>query len=206
MRHRANTKKQQRRLEARNEGPAEPVGRRSMVRFGLVQPWRWLAVWNPSASSTFIVGIVLHRRTRCGEVFATIAPLMALRAAPAPTSNKPSLQGRVILIVQRSWLIARNLASAFEAKGARVLSTNNTRSAAEFVDEPGLSAAIVDSARRAICKKLSQRDIPFVVYTGRERIDDECADGPTIRKPASAEVIVATVKRLLSSKRRHLAE
>ena len=129
---------------------------------------------------------------------------MALRAERAPISNNPSLQGKVILIVQRSWLIARTLASAFEAKGARVLSTNNTRSAAALLDEPGLAAAIVDSDRRAICKRLSERDIPFVVYTGRERIHDECAEGPTVRKPQRAEVIVAIVERLLSSKRRYL--
>jgi hypothetical protein len=78
------------------------------------------------------------------------------------------------------------------------LSANNTRSAAALADEPGLSAAIVDSDSRAICKKLSQRDIPFIVYTGRERVDDECAEGLTVRKPESAEAIVATVKRLLS--------
>ena len=125
-------------------------------------------------------------------------PLMALRAEPAPTSYDPSLHEKVILIVQRRWLIARSLANAFEANGARVLSANNTRSAMALADEPGLSAAILDSASRAICKKLQQRDIPFIVYTGREPIDDECADGLTVQKPESAEVIVATVKRLLS--------
>ena len=126
------------------------------------------------------------------------SPLMALRAAPAPTSNNRSLQGEVILIVQRRWLIARDLATAFEANGARVLSTNNPTSAAALADEPGLSAAILDSDSRAVCKKLLQRDIPFIVYTGRHHDDDECAGGPTVGKPASADVIVATVKRLLS--------
>ena len=141
-----------------------------------------------------------QRRTRCGDAIATIVfshgtPSRARTDTQQPFSPRKGHPDR-----QRSWLIARNLASAFEAQGARVLSTNNTRSAAAFVDEPGLSVAIVDSARRVICKRLSQRDIPFVVYTGRERMDDECAEGPTIHKPASTEVIVATVKRLLSSR------
>ena len=117
---------------------------------------------------------------------------------PTPTSYNPSLHGKVILIVQRLWLIARSLATAFEANGARVLSANNTRSAVALADEPGLSAAVLDSESRAICKKLLQRDIPFVVYSGREHIDDECAQGLTVRKPESTEAIVTTVTRLLS--------
>ena len=122
---------------------------------------------------------------------------MALRTAAAPTANNRSFQGKIILIVQRRWLIARNLAVAFKSNGAFVLSTNNPTSAATLADAPGLSAAVLDSDSRAICKKLLERDIPFVVYTGREGIHDECAEAPTVKKPESAEVVVAIVKGLV---------
>ena len=39
-----------------------------------------------------------------------------------------------------------------------------------------------------------------MIYTGSNRIDGECAEGSTVQKPESAEVIVATLQRLLSSK------
>src|SRR5262245_3651036 len=45
---------------------------------------------------------------------------------PSPKDNP--LHGRVILIVQRAWIIARTLADAFQAKGAQVVMTKNTQS------------------------------------------------------------------------------
>jgi len=38
-----------------------------------------------------------------------------------PNRNSHSLQGRAVLIVQRTWLLASALADAFEEKGAKAI-------------------------------------------------------------------------------------
>ena len=73
------------------------------------------------------LNVIAHKRTSHGTP----------KQEPAPASHNLPLQGKVILIVQRrSGSIARNLATALEANGACVQSTNNIKSAAAFVDEP----------------------------------------------------------------------
>jgi DNA-binding response OmpR family regulator len=111
-----------------------------------------------------------------------------------------SLLRCVILIVQRKWAIAHVLSAAFEANDARVLLANNARTALALADAPDLSAAVLDSESRRVCKRLAERSVPFVLYTGREHIDDECAEGATVRKPATSEAVVLAVKQQLLSK------
>jgi DNA-binding response OmpR family regulator len=115
----------------------------------------------------------------------------------APASQERILfVGRVILIVQRRWLLARSLSSAFEAKGARVLLANNADSGVALADHPHLAAAVLDGQSLQLCRKLGKGSIPFVVYTGLAHVDVD--DATTIvRKPASAKQVVASVQRLL---------
>ena len=108
-----------------------------------------------------------------------------------------SLSGRAVLIVQRGWFVSRALASAFEAEGARVLRANSVRSSRPLVEQPDLTCAVLDSESRELCRRLKSRGIPFIMYTGREDIDAECAGAPVIKKPAKAQEVVALVKRLL---------
>ena len=110
-----------------------------------------------------------------------------LRRSP----KRNSLHGRLILIVQRRWIIARALADAFEARGAEVVMAKN--SLFDLVDLPNLSAAVLDSASGDL-RHRSAREIPFVLYTAREQTDD----APIIRKPAPAADVVAHVEKLLS--------
>jgi hypothetical protein len=51
------------------------------------------------------------------------------------------------------------------------------------------------------CARLKERDIPFVIYSGFSKIDGVCADGPLVKKAASADELIATVEGLLASKR-----
>ena len=116
----------------------------------------------------------------------------------AELSGTAFLKGRVILIVQRVWVIASALASAFEANGAQVLLATNSRSGlAALADHPHLSAAVLDSRSRELCRQLEVRGIPFLLYTGRDQIGDECAGAPIVRKPASPADVVDRVERLL---------
>ena len=108
--------------------------------------------------------------------------------------------GCVVLIVQRKWAIARDLSAAFEANDARVLLANNARAALALAEAPGLCAAVLDSESRPVCKRLAERSIPFIVYSGREHIDHECAEGSILRKPATSKAVVAAVMQQLLSK------
>jgi DNA-binding response OmpR family regulator len=105
--------------------------------------------------------------------------------------------GRSILIVQKQWAIARDLVFAFETKGARVLSTRDAAVGLELANDPDLAAAVLDSDSAQLCRLLDEKRIPHVVYSGSEQHDDACAGATLILKPASAEVVVASVERLL---------
>jgi len=114
------------------------------------------------------------------------------------TTQGGSLDGRVVLIVQRLWVVANALARAFEANGAQVLLATNSRSGLALADHPNLSAAVLDSGSRELCRQLEARGIPFLFYTGRDRINDEFATAPIIRKPASPAEVVDGVEQLLT--------
>jgi len=103
-----------------------------------------------------------------------------------------SLEGLVILIFQRGWVIARSLANALEAEGARVLLS------ATVPEHPQPSAAILDSHRLELCQQLKANGVPFLLYTGNQWVHDECAGALIVRKPASPADVVEAVKRLLT--------
>ena len=108
-----------------------------------------------------------------------------------------SLHGRMVLIVQR-WIVASALATAFEANGARVLLAANSRAGLALADHPDLSAAVVDTGSRELCRHFEARGIPFLFYTGHDRIDGDFATTPIIRKPAPPADVVEGMRRLLT--------
>ena len=119
----------------------------------------------------------------------------------------PIFQGRSILVVEDEALIALDVAEEFEKRGARVKVANSQRQAVQLVEADGLSAAILDHGLKdgdslALCKRLQERGIPFVIYSGYRDIDVEsaCLTAPFIEKPASMEVLVATVEALLKGR------
>ena len=118
-------------------------------------------------------------------------------ATVSACQNNNPFVGRSILIVQKQWGIARNLALAFEAKGARVLSTRDAAVGLELANDPDLAAAVLDSDSAQLCRLLDEKRIPHVVYSGSEQLDDACAGATVILKPASADEVVASVERLL---------
>jgi DNA-binding response OmpR family regulator len=107
------------------------------------------------------------------------------------------LFGRLILIVQQQWIIARQLALAFEAKRARVLSAREAAVGLKLADDPDLAAAVLDSHSAQLCRLLDEKKVPYVVHSGSVQLDDECALAIVIPKPATAEEVVASVEHLL---------
>jgi len=115
------------------------------------------------------------------------------------------LVGRVILVIEDEPLIALDIQDAFEDAGAKTITARTLASALSAVENPALSAAIVDHAlgdndSSELCERLTERAVPFVTYSGFAHRDGACAGAKHVNKPASPSVLVATVTGLLASR------
>lgn len=68
-----------------------------------------------------------------------------------------------------------------------------------------MSAAILDFGLRdgdsgVLCARLTERGIPFVVYTGYDQVHEACLAGVLVRKPAVPDTLVNAVAQLLEQK------
>ena len=116
-----------------------------------------------------------------------------------------ALAGRSILIVEDEPLIALEVHAAFRAAGASIISAADSKEALRMIGLPDLSAAVVDinlgdgDDCSAVCKRLSERGIPFVFYTGEARADilRKWPDAPILTKLADMQRIVEVVARVL---------
>ena len=113
--------------------------------------------------------------------------------------NADPLYGRSILIVEDEALIALDIADALTLRGARVIVTSSIKGALEYVEQGGVSAAIVDRALTdglctPICEQLNARAIPFIMHSGYSDLDAPCLSGIHIPKPASPSDITATIE------------
>ena len=116
--------------------------------------------------------------------------------------QRPTLQGRSILIVEDEPLITMDLTLALEHTGASVTSTNTLKHALLLVENDGLSAAILDHAlggdkSSLLYKRLNERGIPFIIYSGYPNIDGATHGALHINKPASHAVLVAATEELI---------
>src|SRR5436190_6048091 len=114
------------------------------------------------------------------------------------------LDGKVILVVEDEPLVALDVIKALRSAGARVLSTGYLEAGLCTTEHPDLSAAVIDlhlgdGSGTAICKRLTQRGVPFVVYTGYPPmlISGDWPDVPVISKPARPDQIIAALIRVL---------
>lgn len=115
----------------------------------------------------------------------------------------PSLQGRSILIIEDEALIVMDMMNVLEITGAAITSTNTLKHALLLVEHDGLAAAIVDHTlgngdSSTLCTRLTERGIPFLVYSGHLHVDGPCSGAPYLRKPATAEALVSAVEHLIN--------
>jgi DNA-binding response OmpR family regulator len=113
-----------------------------------------------------------------------------------------SLAGRSILIVEDEPLIALDIVTAFEQVGAFTLTARTVADASRLVEHDGLSAAVLDFGLRdgdadAVCGRLQERAIPFIIHSGYTHGPDACRGGTIVPKPADPAVMVRTVIGLL---------
>jgi CheY-like chemotaxis protein len=116
-----------------------------------------------------------------------------------------ALAGRSILIVEDEPLIALEVHAAFRAAGASIISAADSKEAVRMIGLPDLSAAVVDinlgdgDDCSAVCKRLSERGIPFVFHTGDARADilRKWPDAPILTKLVDKQRIVEVVAGVL---------
>jgi DNA-binding response OmpR family regulator len=116
--------------------------------------------------------------------------------------NTLPLRGRSILVVEDDPLIALDLETLLRAAGAQVHSACSLERALQLTGRPGLSAAVLDyglSANdcSAVCERLRQRRIPFVLYRGYLDLRQKFPDAVIIPKPAALDDIVDALNALL---------
>ena len=114
----------------------------------------------------------------------------------------PSLKGHAILVVEDEPLIALDITQALEAAGAAVTITNTLKHALILVEHDGLCGAIVDHAlgdgdSSLLCRRLTERGIPFLIYSGHAMVGGACQNALHIAKPAAEGALVTALEGLI---------
>ena len=117
--------------------------------------------------------------------------------------QRPTFEGRSILIVEDEPLIVMAITQAFEGTGAALTTTNTLKHALMLVEHNGLSGAILDHAlgdgdSTQLCMRLKERGIPFMVYSGHATIEGPCTGALHVNKPAAAGELVAAMESLFA--------
>jgi DNA-binding response OmpR family regulator len=116
--------------------------------------------------------------------------------------QRPSLEGRSILIVEDEPLIVMDITQAFEPTGAALTTTNTLRHAMILAEHDGLSGAILDHSlgdgdSSLLCARLKERGIPFMIYSGHSHVEGPCMGALHISKPASDGALVSAMEGLI---------
>ena len=119
----------------------------------------------------------------------------------------PGLRGRLILVVENEVLIAMEIVSALEDAGAQTTMTTSARHAMILINHDGLAGAIMDHGlsdgdSTEVCARLKARGIPYISYSGYEPVPGADPDAPFIAKPASMDMLLGAMEKLLAGPRR----
>jgi CheY-like chemotaxis protein len=114
------------------------------------------------------------------------------------------LKGRAILVVEDEPLVALDITQQFEAVGAQLTTTNTLKHALILVEHDGLAGAVLDHAlgdgdSSLLCERLTERGIPFMIYSGYATVDGACKNALHISKPAADGALVAAMEWLIMS-------
>ena len=116
--------------------------------------------------------------------------------------QRPSLDGRSILIVEDEPLIVMDITQQFEVTGAALTTTNTLHHAMILAEHDGLSGAILDHAlgdgdSSRLCMRLKERGIPYIIYSGHTTVEGPCAGAPHVGKPAAPGELVFKMECLI---------
>ena len=113
------------------------------------------------------------------------------------------LSGRSILIVEDEPLIAMEVAENLRSAHANVLIAATLHEGMRLAECAPLSAAILDLILgrddvAALCKRLTARGIPFVIYSGYGDVPNGCEPGVIVEKPAESKVLLRALAQVLA--------
>jgi DNA-binding response OmpR family regulator len=111
------------------------------------------------------------------------------------------LKDKSILVIDDEPLLVMAMRDLFESEGASVFSCASCLEAEELLGASAFSAAVVDYGLRdgesaPVCAQLDALGVPFVLYTGYEDVGGRWSKGVHLPKPASHDVLLATVVSL----------
>jgi CheY-like chemotaxis protein len=117
------------------------------------------------------------------------------------------LAGCCILVVEDEPLVLVDIVSSLEDEGASVLTAHRVVDALRKCEAPGLTAAVLDhqlshSNSSAVCERLTELGIPFVIYSGYSKLEGACSKGELIEKPASGHTLVVAILDAVSKQPR----
>jgi len=111
-------------------------------------------------------------------------------------------KGRWILVVEDQSVVALDIADSLTKVGASVLSAATLQEGLRLAEHPQLSAAILDLALGEqdcvpLCLRLTERCIPFVIYTGYAEVPAACHAGVIVPKPAASDTLLGALAQML---------
>lgn len=116
------------------------------------------------------------------------------------------LAGALILLIEDEPLIALDLSASLRDAGARVVQAATVEGALAAIEAHACSAAVLDfwlgfETGRAVARRLKEKRIPFLYYSGRALDDFTTGSGaPVISKPAGAREIVGMLRLLIDGR------
>jgi DNA-binding NtrC family response regulator len=114
------------------------------------------------------------------------------------------LQGRWILVVEDEPLVAWDIVESFRRAGASVMLARRLEDGLRLAGHPDLSAAVIDfglsdGEGTALCARLNEQHIPFVLHSGYQHIDEACRATVLVPKPAPPQQLISAVASLLAA-------
>ena len=115
---------------------------------------------------------------------------------------RKTLAGRLVLIAEDEVLISMDIENTFKEAGVHVRICSTVEDALAVAEHPDLAAAVVnhllhDGESSPLCKRLKQREIPFVLFSGFTNVDGACRTGVQVHKPTTSSILLTTVTGLL---------
>jgi DNA-binding response OmpR family regulator len=112
------------------------------------------------------------------------------------------LDDQTILLVEDEPFILADIQQELEKVGARVLPASTVKEALALLAAEPVTASILDFKLQGgtaddLCQQLTERKIPFVIYSGYTDVEGECNKWEIVSKPADPRELVTRVLRVL---------
>src|SRR5262245_16596396 len=111
-----------------------------------------------------------------------------------------ALAGHSILVVEDEPLIALDLRQSLESAGAHVFAATQLQYAYQLAGHPDLSGAVLDyrlghGDTAEIGRRLKERGIPFIFYSGYDEMHRIWPDAVRVAKPADGARLVEALAK-----------